>query len=105
MSTPVSEEVNLSKYIDNTLMSGRPHIRGRRVPVWTVQASYEAGRSIAEIAYDFTITEEQIFAALLYYREHKAEIDAQIEEDNRLFDEMYEKQDEKWKLRFRKNPQ
>jgi uncharacterized protein (DUF433 family) len=102
MTTPVSEtdKVNLSKYIDNTLMSGRPHIRGRRMPVWLVAASFESGMSLADIAFNYTITEAQILAALLYYREHKDEIDAQTEEDKRIFEEMREKQDESWKQRW-----
>ena len=33
--------------------------------------------SISELAYQFTLNEEQVLAALLYYREHKDEIDAQ----------------------------
>ena len=88
MSTPIPEKVDLSKYIGTELMGNRPHIRGRRLPVSTIVVSAESnGWNIPETAYEFTITEEQVLAALLYYREHKAEIDAQDSEEQRLWDE------------------
>jgi uncharacterized protein (DUF433 family) len=69
--------VDLSKYIEVRLMEERPHIRGRRVPVALIAYS---GRSekwdAAELAYQFSISEAQALAALLYYEEHQAEIDA-----------------------------
>jgi len=43
----------------------------------------------AELAYEFTLSEEEVLAALLYYHEHKAEIDEQDAESQRVFDEMY----------------
>jgi len=89
MSAPISVTVDLGKYVDTQLMEGRPHIRGRRLPVSLVAGAAEAHRwTIAELAYEFTLSEEQVLAALLYYREHKAEIDAQDVEEQRLWDEM-----------------
>ncbi|MBI5957209.1 MAG: DUF433 domain-containing protein [Chloroflexi bacterium] len=68
--------VDLTKYIE--LRDGRPHIRGRRLPVMFVAAAEQANHlSVAELAYQYTLTEEQVLAALLYYREHKAELEAQ----------------------------
>jgi uncharacterized protein (DUF433 family) len=76
MNTPIPERVDLSKYIE--LREGRPYIRGRRLPVAFIASAEQANHlSIADLAYQFTLSEEQILAALLYYREHKAEIDAQ----------------------------
>ena len=96
MSVRVPSTVDLSKYIETRRMENRPHIRGRRLPVSVVARSAKAHRwSIAEIAYEFTLTEEQVLAALLYYREHKAEIDAQDEEEQRLWDEMSQRHNEK----------
>ena len=86
----VPTTVDLSKYIDKKYYGERPHIRGRRLLVSFIAASAQHNNlTIAELAYDYTITEEQVLAALLYYREHKAEIDAQDEEEQRLWDEMY----------------
>lgn len=102
MTTPVSEteKVNLSKYIDNSLMESRAHLRGRRMPVWLVAASFEGGMSLARVVCNYTITEEQILAALLYYREHQDEIGGQREENRQVFEEMRAKQDESWKQRW-----
>jgi uncharacterized protein (DUF433 family) len=90
MSTPIPEKVDLSKYVGTRLMGNRPHLRGRRLPVSTIVVSAASnGWNIPEIAYEFTITEEQVLAALLYYREHKTEIDAQDSEEQQLWDETY----------------
>jgi len=48
-------------------------------------------KSIAELADSYTLSEEQVLAALLYYREHRAEIDAQYEADANESDEMHRK--------------
>jgi uncharacterized protein (DUF433 family) len=76
MDATLPERVDLSKYIE--LREDRPHIRGRRLPVAFIASAEQVNHlSIADLAYQFTLTEEQILAALLYYREHKDEIDAQ----------------------------
>lgn len=76
MGAAIPEKVDLSKYVE--LRDQRPHIRGRRLPVVFVAAAQQANNlSIADLAYQFTLSEEQVLAALLYYREHKAELDAQ----------------------------
>ena len=45
--------------------------------------------SVARLAHKFTLSEAEVLAALLYYDEHKAEIDRQDADEQRLFDEMY----------------
>jgi uncharacterized protein (DUF433 family) len=72
------ETVDLRKYIDHYFFSGyRPHVRGRRLPVADVVA-YAQGTSasVVELAYAFSISEAEALAALLYYEENQAEIDA-----------------------------
>lgn len=72
----MSVQIDLSKYIEQR--DDRPHIRGRRLPVMFIAVAERTNRlSIAELAYQFTLSEEQVLAALLYYREHQAELDAQ----------------------------
>jgi uncharacterized protein (DUF433 family) len=88
MNTPVPEHVDLSKYIE--LREGRPHIQGRRLLVAFIASAEQVNHlSIADLAYQFTLSEEQILAALLYYREHKAEIDAQDAADAQQSLEMH----------------
>jgi uncharacterized protein (DUF433 family) len=90
MNAPASETIDLSKYIE--LRNGRPHIRGRRLPVMFIAAAEKTNRlSIAELAYQFTLLEEQVLAALLYYREHKAELDAQDAADAQQSEEMHQR--------------
>jgi uncharacterized protein (DUF433 family) len=70
--------LDLSKYIESHSFGERPHIRGRRVPVATIAYSaHSQGWDIARLASEFTLSEAQVLSALLYYEEHKDEIDAQ----------------------------
>jgi uncharacterized protein (DUF433 family) len=85
-----TDNQELSKYIDTTYYGERPHIRGRRVLVSMIAANAEAnGWSISRLAGEFSLSEEQVLAALLYYREHKPEIDRQDAEEQAIFDEIY----------------
>ncbi|MCA0454702.1 MAG: DUF433 domain-containing protein [Chloroflexi bacterium] len=69
--------VDLSKYIETRLMEKRPHIRGRRVPVALLAYSARSEHwNAVELAYQFSITEAEALAALLYYEEHQSELDA-----------------------------
>jgi uncharacterized protein (DUF433 family) len=79
--------IDLRKYIDRSKFGDRPHIRGRRVPVSYLASDYhDNGWGISRLADEYTLTEAEVLAALLYYEEHKAEIDAQDAEESRLFD-------------------
>ena len=90
MNATAPEAVDLSKYIE--WRDARPHIRGRRLPVMFVVAAEQANHlSIPELAYQFTLSEEQVLAALLYYREHKAELDAQDAADTAQSMEMHQR--------------
>ncbi|MBN2304678.1 MAG: DUF433 domain-containing protein [Anaerolineae bacterium] len=91
MAVQIPSSVDLRKYIDTSLFGERPHIRGRRVPVATVAYSAQSeGWGTSELAYQFTLNEAEVLSALLYYQEHKAEIDAQEAEEQHLLDEMYQ---------------
>ena len=82
--------VDLAKYIDTTKFGERPHVRGRRLPIAVIAYSVgEKGWNIADLAYEFTLTEAEVLAALLYYQEHKVEIDAQEATEQTEKDEMF----------------
>ena len=90
MNAVTPEKIDLSKYIE--MRNNRPNIRGRRLPVMFIAAAeYENQLSIAELAYQFTLSEEQVLAALLYYREHKTELDAQDADDTLQSQEMHQR--------------
>jgi len=90
MHTATPPIVDLSKYIE--LRDDRPCIRGRRLPVAFIAAAYHTNQlSIAETAYQFTLSEEQVLAALLYYRENQEQIDAQDTQDTHESLEMHKR--------------
>jgi uncharacterized protein (DUF433 family) len=89
MSIQTPTTVDLSKYIEVRLFEERPHIRGRRVPVATIAYSARSQNwDVPELAYQFTLTRAQVLSALLYYEEHKAEIDAQEKAEQEKLAEM-----------------
>jgi uncharacterized protein (DUF433 family) len=80
MSTPVIEAIDLSGYIE--IRDGRANVRGRRLPVVFIAKHQQANHSsVSDLADGFTLSDEQVLAALLYYREHQAELDAQYAAD------------------------
>jgi uncharacterized protein (DUF433 family) len=83
--------VDLSKYIDTTFYGERPHIRGRRVLVSMMAANARDNDwPVSRLAREFSLSEEEVLAALLYYHEHKEEIDRQDAEEQRQFDNIIE---------------
>ena len=91
MSQPiVPTTVDLNKYIETRIFGERPHIRGRRIPVATIaHSAHSQVWSVAEIAYQFTLSEPQVLAALLYYEENKELIEAQETAYQTELDEAY----------------
>jgi uncharacterized protein (DUF433 family) len=89
MDTPA---VDLTKYIETRFFGERPHVRGRRITVAQLAYSMRSQNWMPqELAFQFGLTEAQVLAALLYYEEHKAEIDAQEAKVRAELDELYEK--------------
>jgi len=87
MMAPTFEAVDLRKYIE--MRDGVANVKGRRLPVAFIASAQKVRQlSIADIAYEFTLTEEQVLAALLYYREHQAEVDAQDAAETAAFEAM-----------------
>jgi uncharacterized protein (DUF433 family) len=70
---------------DSEIRNGRPVIAGTGLRVQDVAAHHIYRKySPDELAYQLQISLAQVHAALAYYFDHKDEIDAQIEEDDRL---------------------
>lgn len=68
---------HLSEYIDTEFFNGRqPHIRGRRIPVAVIAYNSEkGGDSVADLMRNFDLSQDEVIAALVYYVEHRTEID------------------------------
>lgn len=73
---------------------GRPHILGHRIKVKHVAVWHDRlGMSPAEIVAEYpTVTLPQVLAALAYYRDHRDEIEAEIAEEDAMFEELKARQ-------------
>jgi uncharacterized protein (DUF433 family) len=81
----------VAKHIDTTpgTCGGKPRITGTRIRVQDVVIWTEKGLSPDEIISQHPhITLADVHAALAWYHDHRAEIDRQIEESERLISEM-----------------
>jgi uncharacterized protein (DUF433 family) len=76
MSQPVQR---VYPYIrsDAAVRSGEPVIEGTRIPVTTIVRSHQLGMDFDEILVQFPrLRPEHIHAALLYYFDHREQMDA-----------------------------
>lgn len=71
---------------DPGVCSGRPCIEGTRVRVVDILALHDAGQSVEQIVTEFPTLSgpADVYAALLYYHDHKNEIEADLKEDEAL---------------------
>lgn len=61
---------------------GKPRIRGHRITVQDIAIWHERlGKGADEIAAEYDLTLGDVYAALAYYFDHRAEIDARMTED------------------------
>ena len=75
--------VVLEQHIESTptIAGGKPRIAGHRITVQNIVIWHERmGRSADEICTEFDLTLAEVYAALAYYYDHRAEIDRSIEE-------------------------
>ena len=74
---------SLDQHIEATpdVAGGKPRITGHRITVQDIVIWHERlGRSADEIATDYDLALADVYAALTYYFDHRAEIDESIEE-------------------------
>ena len=82
MSEAVKTEHRHIVHIEG-VCGGEPVIDGLRVAVRHVVTLHQSGESILDIAEALNITEAQVFHALSYFFDHKSEILALIEQEER----------------------
>lgn len=75
---------------DPSVCSGAPCVEGTRIRVVDVVSLHEDGRSPGEIVSQFPSLRNaaEVYAALLYYHDHRDEIDADLLEEERLEQEV-----------------
>jgi uncharacterized protein (DUF433 family) len=71
---------------DPAVCSGRPCVEGTRVRVVDILALHETRLSPEQIVKEFPTLRgpADVYAALLYYHDHKSEIEADLREDEAL---------------------
>ncbi len=77
--------VSLDQHIEVTpaVAGGKPRIAGHRITVQNVVIWHEhMGLSADEIATEYDLTLADVYAALAYYYDHRAELDEAIRADD-----------------------
>jgi uncharacterized protein (DUF433 family) len=73
----------LDEHIEVTasVAGGKPRIAGRRITVQNIVIWHDRlGMSVDEIAAEYDLSPADIYAALAYYFDHRAEIDRSLKE-------------------------
>lgn len=73
----------LERHIESTpgIAGGKPRIAGHRITVKNIAIWHERmGKSADEICTEYGLTLAEVYAALAFYYDHRAEIDRSIEE-------------------------
>lgn len=73
----------LNEHIEVTpgIAGGKPRVAGHRITVQNIAIWHERlGKGADEIAAEYELTLADVYAALAYYFDHRAEIDRSIEE-------------------------
>lgn len=69
------------------VVGGKPRIAGRRIAVRNIVIWHERlGKSADEIADEYDLSLSDIYAALAYYFDHRAEIDRDLRESSAFID-------------------
>ena len=83
----------LDQHIEMThsIVGGKPRIAGHRITVQNIVVWHELmGRCADEIAGEYGLTLADVYAALAYYYDHKADIDNAIRDDQTFVQELRE---------------
>lgn len=78
--------------ISEGIAGGKPRIAGHRITVQNIVVWHELlGRSADEIAAEYDLTLADVYAALAYYYDHRAEIDKSIEDGESFVEALRQK--------------
>ena len=83
----MADNILLIEHIVSTpgVMGGKPRIAGQRVSVANIAVLHERHHWSAEtIAGELDLTLAEVYAALAYYFDHKAEIDRSVSEGEKI---------------------
>src|SRR3972149_2456027 len=83
--------VTASTHIETTpgTCGGKPRVAGHRIRVQDIVLWTEQGKSADEIVTDFPqLSLADVYAALAYYHDHRAQIDQDIREDDTFVERM-----------------
>lgn len=81
---------------DPEIRGGRPRLAGTGVTVRSIVIWYQQGSTPEQIVDQFGhLTLAQVYAALAYYHANRDEIDADLAEEDRLFDALTAEQFDK----------
>ena len=82
---------SLDKHIEITpgIVGGKPRIAGHRITVENIVIWHERmGKCADEIATEYNLSLADVYAALAYYFDHRAEIDQSMEEGEAFVEEL-----------------
>lgn len=78
--------------ITKGIAGGKPRITGHRITVQNIVIWHELiGRSADEIATEYDLTLGDVYAALAYYYDHRAEIDKSIDDGESFVEALRQK--------------
>jgi uncharacterized protein (DUF433 family) len=83
----MATELTLDRFIEITpgVRGGKPRLAGRRITVQDIAVWHERmGHSADQIATDYDLSLAEIYAALAYYFDHRAEIEQSMRDDQAI---------------------
>jgi uncharacterized protein (DUF433 family) len=97
------DAIGLDRHIEVTpgIAGGKPRIAGHRITVHNVAIWHERmGKSADEISTEYDLSLADVYAALAYYFDHRAEIDRDIEQSRAFIASSRQQSTSKLNLRF-----
>ena len=94
----------LDQHIETTpgIAGGRPRIAGHRITVQDIVIWHERmGKSADELVAEYELTLADVYAALAYYFDHRAEIDRAIGESSAFAEALRQRTPSRLRQRFR----
>ena len=87
----MATELTLDRFIEITpgVRGGKPRVAGRRITVQDIAVWHERmGHSADQIAADYDLSLAEVYAALAYYFDHRAEIEQSMRDDQSFVEAM-----------------